>query len=123
MKLKLNEQGNVVVQDNKPVFDDNGREVVFDYDATIATISRLNGEAKGHRERAEAAEEKLKVFDGLEPEAAKKALETIKNLDDKKLIDAGEVERVKQEAKAAFDEQLKAQEKKYKPVVLGACQE
>ena len=33
------------------------------------------------------------------------------------MIDAGEVERVKQEAKAAFDEQLKGQEKKYKPVV------
>jgi hypothetical protein len=117
MKLKLSSEGNVVVQDGKPVYDDNGRDVAFDYDATLATISRLNGEAKGHREAKEALEEKLKVFDGLDPESARKALDTVKNLDDKKLIDAGEVERVKKEAQDAYAEQLRNQEKKYKPVV------
>src|SRR5215831_3006277 len=114
MKLKLDDKGAVVVQDGKPVYDDNGRDVVFDYDATLQTISRLNGEAKGHREAKEALEEKLKVFDGLDVESARKALDIVKNLDDKKLIDAGEVERVKKEAQDAYAEQLKAQEKKYK---------
>ena len=37
-------------------------------------------------------------------------METLKNLDDKKLVDAGEVERVKAEA-------IKAVEEKYKPVM------
>lgn len=57
-------------------------------------------------DRAEKAEKSLKAFDGIDLEKAKSAIETVKNLDDKKLIDAGEVERVKAEAKKVFDEQL-----------------
>lgn len=119
MKLKLDEKGAVVVQDGKPVYiADDGKEVVFDYPATLATISRLNGEARGHRERAEAAEATAKTFEGIEdPEKAREALGIVKNLDTKKLIDAGKIDEVKAEAKKAFDEQLKGVEEKYKPVV------
>lgn len=119
MKLKIDEKGNVAVQDGKPVYvTEDGKEIAFDYPATLATISRLNGEAKGHRERAEAAESKLKAFDGIEdPAKALEALSTMKNIDAKKLIDAGKVDEVKAEAKRAFDEQLKAQEAQYKPVI------
>lgn len=101
-----------MVQEGKPVYvADDGKEIVFDYPATLATISRLNGEARGHRERAEAAEAALKPFEGItDPAAARTALTTVKNLDDKKLVDAGEVERVKTEAIAAV-------EAKYGPVV------
>lgn len=108
MKLKLDENGNVVLQDGKPVYvHDDGKEVAFDAAATVQTIARLNGEAKSHRERAEAAERTLKGFEGIEdPAAAKKALETIANLDSKKLIDAGEVEKVKGEISKAFQAQL-----------------
>jgi hypothetical protein len=112
MKLKLDEQGHVVVRDGKPVYQhEDGSEVAFDAPSTVATISRLNGEAKSHRERAENAEGKLKGFEGIDdPAAALKALTTIKNLDDKKLVDAGEVEKVKAEA-------IKAIEEKYAPFV------
>ena len=112
MKLKLDANGNVVLQDGKPVYvHDDGKEVAFDAVATVATISRLNGEAKSHRERAEAAEGKLKGFEGIDdPAAAVKALAIVKNLDDKKLVDAGDVERVKLEA-------IKAVEEKYAPTV------
>jgi hypothetical protein len=112
MKLKLDEQGHVVVQDGKPVYlHDDGKEVAFDVTGTVATISRLNGEAKSHRERAETAEGKLKGFDGIEDAAAaRKALDVVKNLDAKKLVDAGEVEKVKAEA-------IKALEEKYQPIV------
>lgn len=111
MKLKLDDDGHVVVQEGKPVYvHEDGKEVAFDAPGTVATITRLNGEAKTHREAKEAAEGKLKAFEGIDdPKAAVKALETIKNLDDKKLVDAGEVERVKAEA-------IKAVEEKYKPV-------
>lgn len=112
MKLKLDENGHAVVQDGKPVYiHDDGKEVAFDAVGTVATISRLNGEAKSHRERAENAEKSLKIFEGItDAEAAKKALETVKNLDAKKLVDAGEVEKVKAEA-------IKAVEEKYAPVL------
>ncbi|MDY3551413.1 DUF6651 domain-containing protein [Gemmata sp. JC717] len=122
MKLKTIEVGGTVyaeIQDGKPVYlTDDDKAVAFDAPATKDTISRLNNEAKQHREAKEALEAKLKDFEGIEdPVKALKALETLKNLDDKKLIDAGEVEKVKQEAKAAFDERLKQQEKKYLPLV------
>ena len=56
MKFKLDDKGAVVVQDDKPVYvADDGKEIVFDYPATLATIARLNAEAKGHREEKEAA--------------------------------------------------------------------
>jgi len=115
MKLKTVEvEGKTYaeVQDGKPVFvDDAGKEVAFDAPHSVQTISRLNGEAKGHREAKEAAETKLKAFEGIsDPSAALKALQTVQNLDDKKLVDAGEVEKVKAEA-------IKAVEEKYAPVV------
>lgn len=112
MKLKLTPEGHAVVQDGRPVYvQDDGKEVAFDAPGTVATISRLNGEAKTHRERAEAAESKLKPFEGIaDPAAAIKALNVVKNLNDKQLVDAGEVERVKTEA-------IKAVEEKYAPVV------
>lgn len=57
MKLKLDENGHVVVSDGKPVYvNDEGKDIAFDVSGTVATIARLNGEAKSHRERAETAE-------------------------------------------------------------------
>lgn len=112
MKLKLDDAGHAVVSDGRPVYvHDDGKEVAFDVVGTVSTISRLNGEAKQHRERAEQAEARAKLFEGIEDaEAARKALATMKNLDDKKLVDAGEVEKVRAEA-------IKAVEDKFSPVV------
>jgi hypothetical protein len=119
MKLKLDDKENVVVQDGKPVFvAEDGKEIAFDYAATLGTISRLNGEAKAHRERAETAEAALKNFEGIEdPGAAREALNTVKNLDSKKLFDAGKVEEIKTEAKEAYEKKLRALEEQYKPVI------
>lgn len=107
MKLKLDAAGNVALQDGKPVYvKDDGSELAFDAASTLATISRLNGEAKGNRERAEAAEAKLKPFEGLDSERARKALETVQNLDNKKLIDAGEAEKVRAEISKSYEQKL-----------------
>ena len=112
MKLKLDENGHVVVSDGKPVYvHEDGKEVAFDAAGTVQTISRLNGEAKSHREAKEVAEGALKAFEGIsDPKAAMQALETIKNFDAKKLVDAGEVDKVRAEA-------IKAVEEKYAPIV------
>lgn len=110
MKLKLDDQGHVVVVDGKPVYvHDDGKEIPFDAMSATQKISQLNREAQGHRERAETAEGKLKAFEGIaDPASAIKALETVSNLDQKKLIDAGEVEKVKAEISKAFQTQLDA---------------
>lgn len=108
MKLKLDEQGHAVLQDGKPVYvHDDGKEVAFDAPGTVATITRLNAEAKTHREGKEVAEKLLKGFEGIEDgAAARKALEIVANLDQKKLVDAGEIEKVKSEISKAFQGQL-----------------
>ena len=112
MKLKLNDDGSAVVKDGMPVYlYDDGKEVPFDAPAAMSKITSLNGESRGHRERAESAEKGLKAFEGItDAVAAKKAIETLKNFDDKKLVDAGEVERIKSET-------IKAIESKYAPIV------
>ncbi|WP_424139377.1 DUF6651 domain-containing protein [Roseomonas chloroacetimidivorans] len=114
MKLKTVEVGGTLyaeVADGRPVYvHDDGREVPFDAARTVAKIGELNREAQTHREAKEAAETRLKAFEGIDDaEAARKALATLKNLDDKKLVDAGEVERIKAEA-------IKAVEDKWRPV-------
>lgn len=110
----MDEAGHAVVADGKPVYvGDDGKDIAFDAAGTVATISRLNAEAKGHREGREAAEKALKGFDGIaDPAAAIKALATVKNLDDKKLIDAGEVEKVKSELVKAYDEKLAVEKRR-----------
>ncbi|MFC4821142.1 DUF6651 domain-containing protein [Dokdonella ginsengisoli] len=97
MKIKTAEiEGKqyAVLQDGMPIYvHDDGKESPFDAAATVAAIRTRNAEAKANRERAEAAEAKLKVFDGIEDaEAARKALDTLAKLDQKKLIDAGQVD-------------------------------
>jgi hypothetical protein len=108
MKLKLDENGHAVLQDGKPVYvHDDGKEVPFDAAGTVATIARLNGEAKGHRERAETAEKTVKAFEGItDPAAAKNALDIVSKLDQKKLVDAGEIDTVRNEISKAFQAKL-----------------
>jgi hypothetical protein len=116
MPFEIDANGAIVTQEvngqKLPVFvHADGKKAAFDGDATLSTISRLNGEAKGHRERAEKAENTLKTFDGItDPAAAIKAMGIVKNLDDKKLVDAGEVQRVK-------DETIKSVRAEFDPVV------
>lgn len=113
MKLKMDDAGHVVVSEGKPVYvSDDGKEVAFDYGATLQTITRLNGEAKSHREGKEAAEVKLRSFEGIEDgDAARKALETVKNIKDGDLIQAGKVQEIKDAAKRAAEEQVAAANK------------
>ena len=110
MKLKLTPEGFAFVTDGKPVFvHDDGKEIAFDALGTAATITRLNGEAKNHRERAEALDAKFKPFEGMEDaDAYRKAFDLAKNIDEGKLLSAGKVEEIKLAAKKAAEEQVAA---------------
>ncbi len=93
----------IEMKDGNPIWvDANGGEQVMQGD----TISRLNTEAATLRKRAETAEGGLKAFDGLDAETAKKAIETVGKIDAKKLIDAGEVDKVRDSMKSEFTGQI-----------------
>lgn len=83
------------------------------------TIQRLNGEAQGHRTRAEAAEGKLKLFTdaGITADAdgVKRVTEAITvadNVKNNKLIDAGKIDEVRAEVAKSYDGKLKDAEGK-----------
>lgn len=116
MPFKYDAQGNIVTADHNgkklPVFiNAKGEESPFDADGTVESISRLNGEAQSHRERAEKAEKSLKGFDGItDPVKALAALNTVSKLDAKQLVDAGEIDRVRADIAASYDTKIKTLE-------------
>ena len=104
IKLKLDDKGQVVVSNGMPVYvHEDGKEVPFDASAALSKIEELNSENGKHRHEKKEALAQLKAFEGLDPEMARKALDITKNLDAKKLIDAGEVEKVKESIGKAFE--------------------
>lgn len=104
-----------LVSDGKPLYKgDDGKDVPFDAPAAIGTITRITAESKDFKQRAQTAEAGLKSFEGIaDPAAALKALETVANLDGKKLIDAGEAQRVRDEIAKGFEGKLAESDKKY----------
>src|ERR1700676_1137137 len=91
---------------------DDGSETKY----TESVIGRLSSEARGHRKHAETAElkakeaeERLKLFEGIEdPEAALKALEFQKNVTEGQYIAAGKAEEMKAGLTRTFDEKYAA---------------
>lgn len=76
------------------------------------TITRLNGEAKTHRERAEAAEGKVKAYvdAGLtDPTDVRKTLDKYKDVDLSKLVDAGKLDEVKAQVASVMQAQVDAE--------------
>lgn len=111
MKLKLDAQGHAVLEDGMPVYThSDGKELPFDAVSAVTKIKELNGESMGRRQKLEEAETRLNLFDGLDPAAAKDALSKLSAIDQKKLIDAGEIEKVRAEI-------TKSIEDRYKPIV------
>lgn len=107
MKLKLDDKGNVVLQDGKPVYImDDGAEVAFDAVAVTKKIATLNTEAKDNRLKLTDLTTKLEAFADLDPVAAKAALEKVTSLQGKKLLDTGEVDKLKADIEAGWKTKL-----------------
>jgi len=114
MPFKFNADGTIATSgegaQKLPIFiHADGREAPFDADTTVSTIGRLNGEAKSHREAKEAAELRLKSFEGIEDGAAAlAALTTVKNLGAGELKTAAQVQEIKDAAAKSARESVEA---------------
>lgn len=107
MRLKVDDSGKVALKDGKPVYEtSDGKEVAVDVPDLFTQIESLNGEAKKHRLNHRDAEKKLAAYGELDPEEAVKAVETVKNLEAKKLVDAGEVETLKAQITEGYEKKL-----------------
>lgn len=107
-KLKLDDKGMPVMKDSKPIYlKDDGSEIVFDAEQAFTKIGQLTGENTTYKQRFTEAEGKVKMFEGIEdPEAARKALETIQNIDSGRLLTANKVEELKLQIKTAAEEKV-----------------
>jgi len=135
MKLMVDEESGVRLQDGKPVYvDDEGKEIAFDAPAAMSKIKALNNEAKDHRLKAEdfrskadqysqqlqELQSKLENFNDIDPRKAKRALEKVAKLDAGELLEMEKVEMIKQQLKEQFEDQtselqtgFSAKEKEY----------
>ena len=107
--------------DGNPVYAlEDGKELGYDGEALAGQVTKLNGEAARRRTEAKEANDKLSAIDERivkDPSAALSALDTVASLNDKQLIDAGEVDKVKNEAiKATTERYEDLITKKYKPL-------
>jgi hypothetical protein len=109
MKLKLDDDGQVVVQDDKPVYqDDNGKDVVFDAPAAVAKIKSQAEDLSEKGEQISTLEKDVRSWERLgTKEEVRKAKSIVAGLTEKDL-DAnelpGEIERLKGEVEALTEE-------------------
>jgi hypothetical protein len=87
-----------------PIYEIDGKEVEQDLAILRADLTRANGEAAERRHKLKEVEEKLALYDGLDPDKAKQALSVVSALDDKKMIDAQQVEVMKAQWEKSFTE-------------------
>ena len=108
MKLKLDDKGFAVLLDGKPVYvGDDGKEMAYD---VPDLVSKVNSRAQ-QNERIEGENKELKTrlaaFEGIEdPKAAIKALNIVKSMDGKTVVDAAEVDRRIAEAAKVYETRL-----------------
>lgn len=116
MPFKRDENGQLAVDDSgNPIrVDADGKEYPFGDDAldsTLQNLAKANSEAAERKRKLREYESKLKPIEDIEDlekwrAEADKALSTVKNLDDKKLVDAGEVENLKKSISESYEKKL-----------------
>jgi hypothetical protein len=119
LKLKLDDEGKVVLQDGMPIYvHEDGKEIPFDAGKAFEKIEELNTENSARRHANKELTDKLSAFlneDGepLDPEEVQKALKIVKNLEDKQMLDAEGVEKLKAQIQAAYVEKENETRKGY----------
>lgn len=100
---KKDESGNIVTDGNgNPIMvGDDGKETAI----ASGYIQRINGESAKYRTTAKELEAKLAAFGDLDPAAAREAIEKTKDLDLSKLVEKGEVDKVRTAITTQYEKQ------------------
>ena len=122
-KIKTSEEGAPVVDGTKVVFiNPEGKEVPLDPPSMYAKIIELGNESKTHREKRQAAEDMLKVFDGVEDlgeyrKKADEAMAAVANYNDKDWMKVEKVNTLKKEMSDSYELKLENQKKAFEDVI------
>lgn len=114
IKLVMDEDGKVKLEDNKPVYiDKDSKEVAVDPIKMHQKIIDLNAADKQKREKLEGLTAKFSVFDEIEDieewhGKAVKAMETVENFNEQDFLKADKVDTMKRQMKEAHDRELKS---------------
>ena len=100
---QLDEQGRVL-------YDNNGVEFAFDAAQTYGKITDLTKEAEKNRKARDEMQSKIAALDGIDPDKYQQAIKALEKIDQKQLLDAGEVDRIRQEIEKAYQPKLEAAE-------------
>ncbi len=118
MPWKQDENGAVVSQDGQPVWvyedgDNKGKEAPVDFGKTLTSIAKITQESIGRKDKLKEANGTLQLFvdAGIEDVGTfvtdgRAALETVANLSDKDILDAGEVDKIKAQATEVYDRKI-----------------
>jgi len=107
-------------EDGNPIFvNDDSTEMGVDWSEAMKKVKNLIDGEKKWRNKSEETEKGYTTFrekykDIENPEEAFKALETVKNLGNKKLIDAGKAAEVEAQIKKVYEEKTTTLEQKVK---------
>ena len=108
---KISEDGKTIeMKDGNPVWiEADGTEKVLQQD----TITRLNNENATHRKNVETLQATVTKFKDIDPDKAREAIATIDKIDKKKLIDAGEVDKVRAAISGEYETKIAEKDKAF----------
>lgn len=127
--IAMDSKGNPIVIQEKAGPDGGDKEIGLDAIHLFSKVPTLQEEAKGHRLKAKGYKDFMDVLEEAEVDIsdvslfkswmdeATGAIGTVKNLDDKKLIDAKEVETIKTQAVEAHEKRVKEMEIKHRKIL------
>ena len=120
MAWKTDESGALTMQDGNPVWiyetgPETGREAPVEFGKTLLSIQNLTRESMNRKERIKVLQSTADKIEaaGIEDldawmEDAKKALETVRTLDDAQAATAAEMEKMKQSIADSYKRQIEA---------------
>ena len=112
MKLKIDGQGNAILQDGNPVYiHDDGTEAPFNAKEAHVKIATLTREAAEKRTALKEATDKLSLFSGIDdPAKALKAMQFAESMDGKKVMDDESIQKLISAAVKPLQEKINAQD-------------